>query len=203
MIAVREGGDAPEVLVIERSGGARFLPGYVAFPGGAVEAHDASLAERWFGSAAEAARACAVRELIEEVGLRPAGAGLGPAGPQAFDEVDVRPDRLPQLARWIAPPEVPVRFDARYFALDAGSGADPVPDGEEAVSAWWISPAHLLREWEAGACRLYWPTYFTVQTLAGCATVEDLVALRFETREPDDDDVARLPRSVFWQDDEP
>jgi hypothetical protein len=26
------------------------------------------------------------------------------------------------------------------------------------------------------------------------------MTLTFETREPDEDDLARLPRSVFWQD---
>jgi len=51
VIAVRDGAGGPEVLVLERSAGSRFLPGYVAFPGGATDAEDAAHAERWFGSA--------------------------------------------------------------------------------------------------------------------------------------------------------
>jgi 8-oxo-dGTP pyrophosphatase MutT (NUDIX family) len=205
VVAVREAEGVPEILVIERSRDARFLPGYVAFPGGAVDAEDRSLAERWFGSANQASRACAVRELIEEVGLCPGAGGLEPAPPDAFDVVaasGVDVDRLKLLARWVAPPDVPVRFDAEYFAMAAPSGVEPAPDGEEAASAWWVSPARLLRDWEAGACRLYWPTYFTVRTLARCATLAELLALRFDTREPDEDELARLPRSVFWQDGE-
>ncbi len=199
IIAVRDGAAGPEVLVIERSRDARFLPGYVAFPGGAVDDHDASLAERWFGSAREAARACAVRELIEEVGLRPSPTGVSVAKGDALEAVDIRAERLPELARWIAPPDVPVRFDARYFALEVASAVEPVPDGEEAAAAWWVSPARLLDDWKAGSCRLYWPTYFTVRTLVACATVRDLVGSRFETREPDEEELAGLPRSVFWQ----
>ena len=199
MIAVRDATAGPEVLVIERSRDARFLPGYVAFPGGAVDERDRALAERWFGSADEAARACAIRELIEEVGLAPVASGIAAAPTDAFDGSVVDAERLRLLARWVAPPDVPVRFDACYFAVDAGSGADPVPDRTEAAAAWWVSPGALLEDWSAGACRLYWPTYFTVRLLAGCSSAEEVLALRFETREPDEDDLARLPRSVFWQ----
>lgn len=203
IVAVRDGGGEPEVLVIERSREARFLPGYVAFPGGAVDAEDVALAERWFGSARHAARACAIRELIEEVGLYPGVDGLEPVPADPFEAVaaaGLDPARLHLLAHWVAPPDVPVRFDAEYFSIASSVGPDPVPDGEEAAAAWWISPARLLEEWRAGACRLYWPTYFTVRTLASCAGADELLSLRFETREPDEDDLARLPRSVFWQD---
>jgi hypothetical protein len=31
-------------------------------------------------------------------------------------------------------------------------------------------------------------------------SVDELFALRIQTREPDEDELARLPRSVFWQD---
>jgi len=202
IIAVREGAGEPEVLVIERTRTARFLPGYVAFPGGAVDAGDVVLAERWFGDRAEAARACAIRELIEEVGLRPTDDSLEEAGSDAFDAVErsgLRAGRLPRLARWIAPPDVPVRFDAEYFALASRAGPKPIADGAEAAAAWWVSPARLLSEWEDASRRLYWPTYFTVRALARCADASALLDLRFDTREPDEDELARLPRSLFWQ----
>jgi 8-oxo-dGTP pyrophosphatase MutT (NUDIX family) len=205
IVAVREAEGAPEILVIERSPQARFLPGYVAFPGGSVDAEDAALAERWFGSPRQAARACAIRELIEEVGLVPGPDGLRLASADAFDVVAsarLDPGTLHLLAHWVAPPEVPVRFDAQFFTVASPPGLEPAPDGEEAAAAWWVSPASLLDDWSAGACRLYWPTYFTVDALARCETVEELLGLRFETREPDEDELARLPRSVFWQDGE-
>ena len=205
IVAVRDAAGGPEVLVIERSRDARFLPGYVAFPGGAVDDGDDDLAERWFGDRGCAPRACAVRELLEEVGLSPTDDGLRPAPEAPFEMLEatrIDPERLHPLARWIAPPDVPVRFDAEYYAIHARSSADPVPDGEEAAAAWWVSPSVLLRDWEAGAARLYWPTYFTVRRLAACSSADQLMRLTFETREPDEDELARLPRSVFWQDGE-
>lgn len=203
VIAVREGTQGPEVLVLERSAGSRFLPGYVAFPGGATDVEDAAHAERWFGAAEEAPRACAVRELLEEVGLVLSADGLREAHGRPMTAIDGSPPRADQLSRiahWIAPPDVPVRFDAQYFAVRAPAGVEPEPDGHEAARAWWASPSSLLEDWAEGRCKLYWPTYFTMRELARCASAEELLALEFTTREPGEDDVARLPRATFWQD---
>jgi 8-oxo-dGTP pyrophosphatase MutT (NUDIX family) len=201
VIAVREGAADPEVLVLERSAESRFLPGYVVFPGGAADDGDAELATRWFGSSDESARACAVRELAEEAGLLLTRDGIVDGGDLgSLDGRAPAAAQLGELARWIAPAEVPVRFDARYFAVEAGPGLEPMPDGAEVVAGWWISPRELLREWEAGARRLYWPTWFTVQALARAETTADLLEIRLRTREPDDREIERLPRSVFWQD---
>ena len=105
MIAVREGDRGPEVLVLERSAGSPFLPGYVAFPGGATDPEDAVRALRWFGAAGEASRACAVRELAEEVGLALTATGLGPDTGDPFASIEAAPpstDQLPRIAHWIA-----------------------------------------------------------------------------------------------------
>ncbi|GIU99850.1 MAG: hypothetical protein KatS3mg014_1466 [Actinomycetota bacterium] len=203
VIAVREGRCGPEVLALERSGTSRFLPGYTAFPGGATDAGDAARAERWFGSGAEAARACAVRELLEEVGLALTAEGLVAAdhgGVEAIDAAPPRPEQLARIAHWVAPEDVPVRFDADYFAVAAPPGLAPRPDGREIAAAWWTSPERLLAEWGEGRRRLYWPTYLTVKELARCRSVEELLALEIATREPDDGELERLPRSTFWQD---
>jgi 8-oxo-dGTP pyrophosphatase MutT (NUDIX family) len=206
VIAVRDGEASPdpEVLVLERGAGSRFLPGYVVFPGGAVDVDDAALASRWFGDGHEVARAAAVRELVEEAGLALTRDGLVDAGtPDSLDPVNAAPpstDQLHQIARWVAPREVRVRFDARYFTVEAPGGLDPAPDGGEAAHAWWASPRELLAEWQAGARKLYWPTYVTMLELAACETAAAIAGFAFETREPDDDEVVRLPRSVFWED---
>jgi hypothetical protein len=78
--------------------------------------------------------------------------------------------------------------------------ADPSPDGAEAARAWWASPTALLDAWESEEVRLYWPTHFTVRALAACRDADELLGLRLVTREPRDDEVDRLPRSVFSQD---
>jgi len=202
VIAVREADRGPEVLVLQRSAQSPFLPGYVAFPGGATDPDDAVHAARWFGRADEASRACAVRELAEEVGLALTAAGLGPGGDDPFAAIDAAPpavEQLPRIARWVAPEDVPVRFDARYFAVLAPGGLQPAPDGHEAARAWWARPRDLLEGWAAGRHKLYWPTYFTIRALADRASVEDLLGLRMTTREPEPDEIARLPHSTFWQ----
>ena len=200
-IVGRDGPDGLEVLVLERGASSRFLPGYVAFPGGSTDLEDEEHAQRWFGTSEESRRACAVRELVEEVSLALTAGGLGPG--DALSAVDAAPpsaSQLEDIAHWIAPVEVPVRFDARYFAVRAPLGLEPVPDGSETAAAWWVSPRELLEDWRDQRRRLYWPTYFTVEALATCGSVDELFALRIETREPDDDELERLPRSTFWQD---
>src|SRR6476469_4766069 len=198
-ICVRNGGAGePEVLVVERSPQSRFLPGYVAFPGGAVEPGDEGHAMRWFGSAGEGHRAAALRELIEEVGLAVTSGGVVTgAGTTPIDEFPPGPHAIPEVCHWVAPPEVRVRFDARYFAVSVDLGVEPVVDGREVVSAWWTSPRALLSGWTAGTHKLYWPTWFTVSELAACASRDEVLALRFETREPSTDEQWSMPRHVM------
>jgi 8-oxo-dGTP pyrophosphatase MutT (NUDIX family) len=187
-----------EVLVVQRGAASRFLAGYVTFPGGAVDETDAELAVRWMGDPEQASRAAAVRELAEEVSLVLTAAGLLTTGD--LSAVDASPPavaQLPEIARWVAPESVAVRFDAPYFAVAAPGGLDPTPDGGETAAAWWTTPRQLVAEWQDGTRRLYWPTYFTVLHLLGCAGVDDLLALRFEAREPTTEEELTLPSSVF------
>lgn len=204
LIGVRDAAEGPEILVIERTLDHRFLPGYVAFPGGAVDASDGAVAERWFGDANEDARAAAIRELAEEVGLAVTARSVvtAPAG-GPIEPIDAAPpdaSDLPEVARWVAPERVPVRFDARYYAARMDGAPEPVPDGTEVASAWWQTPASLLVAWEAGERLLFWPTHFTLLALASCGSADELMELQLKTREPSDDELDRFPRSVFFQD---
>jgi 8-oxo-dGTP pyrophosphatase MutT (NUDIX family) len=205
LLVGRDSSEGLQLLVLERSASSRFLPGYLVFPGGAVEPEDEGLAERWFGDGAQSSRACAVRELVEEVGLgltRSAMVdGLVPAS-ASIEAVDAEPPsiaQLPQIAHWVAPEEVPVRFDALYFAARGGDGLEPKADGVEIADAFWISPTALLESWEAGLNKLYWPTYFTAREVRRCPDVEALLSLEIRTREPDDHELEYLHRSTFWQ----
>jgi 8-oxo-dGTP pyrophosphatase MutT (NUDIX family) len=84
LILVREGPEAPEVLLMERGAGARFMPGAYVFAGGAVDPGDASpeayalspnLSDERASAALKVARhglayyVAAVREALEECGL--------------------------------------------------------------------------------------------------------------------------------------
>ncbi|HSJ51885.1 MAG TPA: NUDIX hydrolase [Actinomycetota bacterium] len=203
VIAGRDGDRGLEVLVLERGFSSRFLPGYVAFPGGSTDALDLELARRWFGAPEEAPRACAVRELLEEVGLALTSEGLAEANGRTLESLSDSPPttgQLPEVAHWVAPPQVPVRFDARFFAVRAPAGLEVVPDGGETADAWWTRPEALLEEWRTQRRRVFWPTYFTVRAIAPCSDVSRLLSLHIETREPDAGELERLPRSTFWQD---
>ncbi|HZP91205.1 MAG TPA: NUDIX domain-containing protein [Actinomycetota bacterium] len=202
VIAGRDGRPGLEILVVERGAGNRFLPGYVAFPGGSIDAEDAALAERWFGTPEEAARACAVRELLEELGVALTAGGLVPSDGRSRAPIDRSPpdpSLLAPIAHWVAPKRVPVRFDADYFAVAAPPELEPRPDGGEVARAWWTSPERLLAEWRDGARKLYWPTLFTVRSLAECSNVSELLAVQIRTREPYADEESLYPRSTFWQ----
>ena len=200
-ICVREGpSGAPEMLAVRRSDESRFLPGYISFPGGALEPEDEDRARRWFGDATERHRAAALREAIEEVGIAITGSGV--VASSATDALDRDPPAaaaMHEICRWVAPPVVPVRFDARYFAIAVEGDVEPVVDDREIADAWWTTAGELLAAWDAGEHKLYWPTWFTVGQLATCATQADVFALRFQTREPTEDEQKTMPRHVMEQ----
>lgn len=187
VVVVRAVDTGLEFLVLMRSPGSRFLPNFVVFPGGVVEEQDRILATSWFGRENEAARACALRELAEETGLVMTANGLIEAPGRVPGEPELPPpdpEAVPEIARWVAPDFLPVRFDARFFALHARSDVEPRPDGTEAERAWWAPAEELLEGARAGETQLMWPTLKTLETLAECSTVDDVLALRIEQVPP-------------------
>jgi 8-oxo-dGTP pyrophosphatase MutT (NUDIX family) len=198
-VCIRPATERFEVLVVQRSEGSRFLPGYIAFPGGAVDTEDDARAERWFGDPADAPRVAAVRELAEEVGLTLTAEGLVAAVDLApADHAPPIADQISPLCHWVAPPEVPVRFDARYFTIQ-GNGVEPRADGGEIARTWWVDPRTLLEEWDRGEHKLYWPTWYTVTQLAACATAAEAMALTFESRDPTQEEEHTMPLHVMEQ----
>jgi 8-oxo-dGTP pyrophosphatase MutT (NUDIX family) len=202
VVVARQAGPGVEVLLLRRAPGSRFAPGYVVFPGGVVDAGDERLALRWFGDRAERTRACAVRELGEEAGLAVTGEGVRPLGPDSTidDAVDASPpsaDALHEMARWLAPEILPVRFDAWFYAVAAGPEAVPDPDGIEVDLAWWMRPADALRRfplWRA----LMWPTYRTLQALTECSSVDDVLRLHV-VQEPPPESLLAAAVSPEWR----
>jgi 8-oxo-dGTP pyrophosphatase MutT (NUDIX family) len=176
-----------EVLALRRSEESRFAPSFVVFPGGVVEEGDAELARRWFGRPGEEARACALRELAEESGLVLTAAGLVEAPGRLPGDPGLEPppvSAIPEMARWVAPEFLPTRFDARFFAVAAGPDLRARPDGVEVDRAWWAAPAELLAGQRRGGVALMWPTLKTLEALATCGSVDDVLALRVEQVPP-------------------
>lgn len=187
VVVARDAGQGIQVLVVRRST-IGFAPGFVVFPGGVVDDADHDLAARWFGDRGEAARACAVRELHEETGLLLSRAGLASharrisPGDPGFDPP--RASDIPEIARWVAPEALEVRFDARFFAVAAPPDVPVHPDGAEVEQAWWAEPAEVLEASTDGRAALMWPTLVTLDRLAGCGSARDVLALRIEQIAP-------------------
>ena len=182
VVVARPSPSGIDVLILTRGAATSFAPGFRVFPGGIVDAEDAQLAERLFGDPSEASRACALRELYEETGLLLTAEGLAANAQRTpLDGLEFAPPRtsaLAEIAHWIAPEFLEVRFDARFYAAAASPGIEPVPDGHEIEDALWLEPRAVLEAADRGDARLMWPTLVTLHRLAECRTVDDVLSLR-------------------------
>lgn len=151
-----------QVLAIRRSDNMRFLPGYLAFPGGAVDAsdHHATNTQRLSVIASERpddvifARA-ALRECTEEIGI-------------CFGTTQLR-----FVGRWITPPNPQARFDTRFFAVD-GRGVGDAFEVNATEIAWakWSHPAELISAIETGQLQAVPPTRAMLLALTRQENVE-------------------------------
>lgn len=133
IIAIRQSGAEPAVLMGRRHRDSAFMPDIYVFPGGAVDAEDDTIAlaapldplcAQRLNGRANAIATAAIRELWEETGLRLAKAAPWPAPPPAwsgFAAGGFRPDAsaLRFIFRAITPKGRPRRFDARFFLAPA------------------------------------------------------------------------------------
>lgn len=133
-----------EVLMGERHAAHRFQPQRYVFPGGRVDPTDSRV--RHAGAArsdvlarltrtatparARGLLAAAVRETFEETGLLIGRSDPEPARPaprnwRPFFDTGMAPDfsRIDYVARAITPPTRPIRFNARFFMIDAHHAA--------------------------------------------------------------------------------
>ncbi|MEU6269220.1 NUDIX hydrolase [Saccharopolyspora shandongensis] len=120
LVLFGEGADGPDVLLLRRADGLSSHPGQVAFPGGSLDDVDRGPVD------------AALREAVEEVGLRPEG--VRPVA--TLPELHVAHSGFrvtPVLAHWVEP-----------------SPVSPVDPGETAAVArvpisWLTDPANRLR----------------------------------------------------------
>jgi len=162
-----------EVLMARRSDDSRFMAGVWVFPGGAVDEADAAAHDVLTDTTDDRPwRVAALRELVEELGIWVTADGPltlrvpGDVHTVAAERGLVLDGRgLGYFANWITPEPLPIRFDTRFYALEAD--VEPEVDGDELVEAVWITPgAALSRSDEAS-----WPVAFpTAKTLAHLAS---------------------------------
>ncbi len=143
VIVLRDADTRPRVLMGQRGKSAVFMPSKFVFPGGAVDAVDATIplarapapdcAKRLEDQATALINA-AVRELWEETGLllgtkdTRAAALEAPRGWRGYLATGHLPDgaALEYVFRAITPPGRPRRFDARFFLVEAAAlASDP------------------------------------------------------------------------------
>ena len=137
VVVLRPAADAYEVLLTRRAAGMRFGADMYVFPGGRLDPADADHA------------AAAVRETLEETGI------------------EINPSGLIPLSRWVTPPGLPSRFDARFFAALVGPGTDVVTASAEVAEWRWLRPVDALAASAAGELGMWQPTVVTLQQLDG------------------------------------
>ena len=186
-----------QVLMTRRSPKASFAPGAYVFPGGGIEAADATahdLADHRPAQTGDALTQAiaAIRESFEELGVVLARHGDG-TWPHAGDlaQLDRRADFAGQcaarglrlaadamylLAHWTTDRDLPKRFSVPFFVARMPPGQTPVADNAEQFAPEWISPADALARHAAGTFFMIFPTVRTLERLQGFASVEAVLA---------------------------
>lgn len=161
LVLVRDGDGEIEVLMIHRGAETAF-GGMWAFPGGVIEDDDIPPGSE--PDPLPAARAAAVRETREELGLA------------------VDADTLVWWSHWLPPGRNAIstkRFSTWFFLAPAGHqhGDDSVGvDGHEVHDHLWVAPAVALGMQERGEILLAPPTYVTLTQIGRYGDVAGLLA---------------------------
>ncbi len=157
-----------EVLMGERHRGHRFMPRRWVFPGGRTDPTDArirtaralrpdvaaQLERKLTPARARATAIAAVRETFEETGLvvgapDPAPARRTPEDWGGFFGTGLAPalDNLEYIARAVTPPNGALRFNARFFMIDARHVSGDLAGSGELIDPRWL-PIGQARELE-------------------------------------------------------
>ena len=188
-----------EVLMTRRSGTASFAPGAYVFPGGGIDALDASPESH---AAADRRPAqgdlhltqaiAAIRESFEELGVLLARHTGGPRKGLMADAHDIAAinrhqpfaaqctarglrlaaDSVYLLAHWTGDRDLPRRFEVPFLVARMPEGQEPVADETEQFEPVWVRPADALARHEAGQFFMIYPTIRTLQRLAKFGTTQ-------------------------------
>lgn len=206
LVLFREGGEAPELLFVERSAAMVFAGGALVFPGGRVDPGDRALAATFDGEQDDiAARIAAIRETIEEVGvpvglpamppatlaaLRAAlhggasfGAALHDLGHDLGQDLGhdlglvLDPAALVAFARWRPAHAGRRMFDTRFYLARLPADApEAVVDDTENVRVFWSTAQGVIDDADAGRSRILFPTRRNLERLARFASFEQAAA---------------------------
>jgi len=185
LVLVRGHGADLETFWVQRSDAVAVQPGFHAFIGGKVDAQDAELPLPGVADDLErAARACAIREALEETGVLVAleGAADSAAIAAARRRLLANEAALPAMARehgwrfdpaaltfagrWQTPPFAAVRFDTLFFLARLPDGQSPTVLPGELASGEWVRPREAIERWRRGGPTFAAPILWTMQALA-------------------------------------
>jgi glyoxylase-like metal-dependent hydrolase (beta-lactamase superfamily II)/8-oxo-dGTP pyrophosphatase MutT (NUDIX family) len=89
-------------------------------------------------------------------------------------DLRLRTDLLVSISRWVTPPSMPRRFDARFFAAELPEGASASLHGDEVVEQAWLRPGEALDAMADGRLELWPPTAASLQQLEHVTTFDDV-----------------------------
>ncbi|MGE0745374.1 MAG: NUDIX hydrolase [Rhodospirillales bacterium] len=166
LIVYRRQGGVVEVLMGERHSKHRFLPQRYVFPGGRLDPTDsrvrvaadldpevaAAMHRTMAPSRARSLAAAAIRETFEETGLLigapdPKPGRPVPDGWKAFFATGLAPAlaHLEYVARAVTPPIRPIRFNARFFMIEASHLSGEMGGSGELLNLHWVPIADARR----------------------------------------------------------
>src|SRR5205085_5460401 len=177
--------DDPKLLWVKRSDRLAFMGGFHAFPGGQLDKGDLETPVAGCAGDEAAMRACAAREVFEEVGVLLAGGASElsvaeiadarrrlAAGEKTFRQIisehrlTLAGDALVAAGRWVTPPFAPRRFDTWFFLAVLPAGQEALVETGELETAEWVRPAEVLDRWQRGGIIMAPPTLHVIRTLA-------------------------------------
>ncbi|MFN0058315.1 MAG: MBL fold metallo-hydrolase [Planctomycetota bacterium] len=181
IVLTRRVGVEAEVYLVRRADALRFFGGFFAFPGGVLDAAEASSD----ADADTAYQRCAARELFEETGVllmghaRARGATDRSALRRALIAGDLQPwltllDAEPRDATQTfqrvleitTPAFSPVRYETIFYHAELPAGEAPEIWPGELVAGQFIAPALALAEWRAGNMLIAPPVLLVLEMLA-------------------------------------
>lgn len=205
VLLLRDSPHGIEVLMTRRSTTASFAPGAYVFPGGGVDAADATShaqsTRRTTQSDLHLTQAiAAIRESFEELGVLLArhadGTSPTTADIAALDRkapfaaqckargLTLCADEVFVLAHWITDRDLSRRFDVPFLVARMPEGQTPVADESEQFEPVWVRPADALARHEAGNFFIIFPTIRTLERLQSFATVDTVLQACAATEQP-------------------
>ncbi|MBX5482366.1 MAG: MBL fold metallo-hydrolase [Myxococcaceae bacterium] len=188
----RRGAGGAAVFWLKRGKDLRFAGGFYAFPGGRVDPADSEVPVEGAEGLDAALVVAAARELLEETGVLVADGADRVSARQRADMrralleakatfatllkehgLRLRKRDFVDAGRWITPPFMPVRFDARFFLVEAPAAQDAEVWPGELSEGRWIKPAEALELWNEGRALLHPPNLHAMRVMATFTTPED------------------------------